>query len=91
MTASEFNEKYKAYISEGFDGLEFDIPEITDYLDKYFDKGLVELPDFQFQQIKMKFGMCRFYFTCALNVSVQSLLQFEIENGVDKIFNPSIC
>ena len=34
MTAKEFNEKYKPYIPEGWYGLGFDIPEVTDYLDK---------------------------------------------------------
>lgn len=62
MTAKEFNEKYKDYIEEGFEdqGLSFDEPVVTDYLDKLFT-DLIKIPGFQYSQIKLKFGMCRFY------------------------------
>ena len=61
MKADQCNEKYKAYLERGFGGLEFDIPEVTDMLDKEFTE-LVKKPGFRYSQIKLKFGMARFYF-----------------------------
>ena len=40
MTSTEFNEKYKDYKERGFYGLDFDIPIVTDYLDKEFIRWL---------------------------------------------------
>ncbi len=34
MDADEFNQKYKNYIPNGWYGLGFSIPDVTDYLDK---------------------------------------------------------
>lgn len=61
MTAQEFNEKYWDNIEEGFYGLEFNIPPVTEYLDKYFE-GIKHM-DFTFSQIKLKFNMARVYTT----------------------------
>lgn len=85
MTASEFNEKYKAYIPEEYWGLEFDIPEVTAYLDSIMDNGLVNIPGFKLHQVKLKFGMCRFYYECMLPVSLQAAIEFKIEEEVNKI------
>lgn len=85
MTAKEFNEKYKAYISEGFTGLEFDIPEVTTFLDSIMDGGLVNIPGFKLHQVKLKFGMCRFYYECMLPFSLQATIEFKIEEGVNNI------
>ena len=60
MTAEQFNNKYKNYLTEGFGGLEFDIPEITEMLDKEFQE-FIKVPGFCYQQIKLKFNMARFY------------------------------
>ena len=62
MTQQEFNEKYKAYIEKGFEnqGLMFDIPSVTEYLDKEFQK-FIRVPEFCFSQIKFKFNSVRFY------------------------------
>lgn len=62
MTAEQFNEKYKPFIEEGFEGqgLEFDLPIITKQLDKIFE-DLIRIPDFRYSQIKIKFGSARFY------------------------------
>ena len=56
MTAKEFNNKYKNYIVEGFDGLEFDIPECTEYLDNKIQDIINEYPYFELKQIKVKFN-----------------------------------
>lgn len=56
MTVKEFNNKYKNYIVEGFDGLEFDIPECTEYLDNKIQDIINEYPYFELKQIKVKFN-----------------------------------
>ena len=81
MTAKEFNQKYRGYIEEGFTGLEFDIPEVTKYLDSEFEIIIKEKPDFEFAQIKLKFGRCRFYSNLDMNVG------FEIEHTVNELIS----
>jgi len=61
MTAEEFNKKYSAYLEERFYGLDIDHPEVIEYLDKEFEKEIEKNPEFQFSQIKMKFGSSRVY------------------------------
>lgn len=91
MTAQEFNTKYDTYIErieyvnrEGaiivqkFGGLEFDIPEVTEYLDRAFE-GLIQIPNFTYSQIKLKYGMTRFYSTAP------SELNYEIEKDIDNL------
>jgi len=85
MTANEFNKKYKAYIPEEYWGLEFDIPEVTTYLDSIMEGGLVKLPGFKLHQIKLKFGMCRFYYHCTLPLSLQTIIEYGIEDEVNNI------
>ncbi len=60
MTREEFNLKYKDYIEEGFDGLEFHDEQVISYLDNQFSE-FIKVPNFKFAQIKLKFGMCCFY------------------------------
>jgi hypothetical protein len=78
MTNKEFNEKWKKYIAEGFEGqgLEFDIPSVTVFLDAIFT-DLCWIPAFHYSQIKLKFNMCRFY------ASVGPAMQFLIESRID--------
>lgn len=62
----EFNKKWEYYIEEGYDGLEFDDPDVIAYLDSYFrdvkfGTEKVNGKYFSLQQIKLKFGKTRFY------------------------------
>jgi hypothetical protein len=79
MTAEEFNKKYSAYLEERFYGLDIDHPEVVDYLDKEFEKEIEKNPEFQFSQIKMKFGSSRVY-TTSDKIS-------EWETEIDRIFS----
>lgn len=79
MTASEFNEKYKDYLEEGFDGMEIENEEIIDVADRYF-KIFTEYLDFSYAQIKNKFGTSRVY--CD-NVDWSEL--HELEKNIDRI------
>ncbi len=76
MTEKQFNEKYKDYIEEGFDGLEFDIPAVTEYLDKIFT-DLIKVEGFKYAQIKLKFGFARFY------CEPRTIDTNEIENNIN--------
>ena len=60
MTKYEFNIKWLAYIEDGYYGLEFDIPEVTKFLDNIM-LDLTKIPGFKIHQIKMKFNNSRFY------------------------------
>jgi hypothetical protein len=85
MTQQEFNEKYKQYIPEGWYGLSFDIPEVTEYLDNVM-QGLIIFPGFELHQVKMKFGRARFY--CETNsedVHFLPNLESDIEKRINEI------
>ncbi len=62
MTSTQFNEKYKQWIPEGWSGLDFDIPEVTEYMDQIM-QDMILIPGFELHQIKLKFDWPRFYFT----------------------------
>lgn len=82
MTAQEFNKKYKDYLETGFEdqGLEFDIPEVTKFLDEVFE-DVIRIQNFNFAQIKLKFGMARFY----SNVhQIGSLIEAEIDRIIKR-------
>lgn len=87
MTEEEFNKKYREYIREGFYGLEFDIPKVTKFLDKYFQKVLININGFEFLQIKLKFGKARFYTNLDDffgRLTTQEIERF-VEEEIDKI------
>ena len=85
MTVREFNEKYKPYIPQGWYGLEFDIPDVTDYLDKVME-DLVMIPGFELHQVKLKFNMARIYFeTKWKDKSLETELEIKIENQINKL------
>ena len=61
MTATDFNTKYKQYLEHRFYGLEIEHKEVIEYLDKEFEKEIQINPDFNYAQIKLKFGFSRVY------------------------------
>ena len=78
-TKAEFNEKYKAYLSEGYYGLAIDLEPVVIILDDIF-KSLTKIPEFKFQQIKVKFGKCRFY----TNLDSR-MLESSVESKINRI------
>jgi hypothetical protein len=85
MTANEFNEKYKPYIPKGWYGLEFDIPDVTDYLDKEME-DLIMIPGFELHQIKLKFNMARFYFeTNWKDKGLEVAMMIKIESKINEL------
>ena len=83
MTQEEFNKKYSKYLEKEHklfhDGLSFDIPEFTEWLDEKFQEFIKE-PNFNYSQIKVKFGMGRFYCEGLSNEQI-----FEIEDKITEL------
>ena len=79
MTVTEFNEKYEKYIEPNFEGLEFENDLVINFLDHLFETKLINIPNFNFAQIKLKYNSCRFY----SNISV--FLCNYIEHTIDNL------
>ena len=63
MDAEEFNDKYRYYLEANHYGAEgVDDPVLLEWLDEMF-VGFTNYPGFTYSQIKVKFGMGRFYTT----------------------------
>ena len=85
MTQQEFNLKYKQYIPEGWSGLDFDKPEVTEYLDKEM-QDLIMIPGFELHQIKMKFDWPRFYFSTNFqDKALELAIAMRIQEDINKI------
>ena len=82
MNCQEFNEKWGAYLKEGFYGHNINIPEVTAFLDELFEE-LTKLPDFQYSQIKLKFGKARFY--GSLSRRMNEMIEREIDRIVAEV------
>jgi hypothetical protein len=80
MTAKEFNKKYEVYLETGHYGMSFNDDEIMEYLDTKFQE-FIKIPGFLYTQIKIKFGMTRFY--CSPN----TIDSYEVEKYIDNILN----
>jgi len=61
MTSDEFNKKWEIYLEDGHYGMSIENKEVIDYLDKEFYKEIKENSNFEFSQIKIKFGTSRVY------------------------------
>jgi hypothetical protein len=85
MDADEFNQKYKQYIPDGWYGLGFSIPDVTEYLDKAM-QDLITIPGFELHQVKLKFNMARFYFeTGWKDKGLEAALEIKIESKINEL------
>ena len=80
MNRNAFNEKYKEYLADRFDGLMLDNEEVVKYLDKEFQE-FIKIPNFKYYQIKGKFNWFSFY---ADNLPAGK--REEIENKIKEIY-----
>ena len=88
MTREEFNHKYKQWIPEGWSGLDFDIPEVTEYMDKTM-QDMILIPGFELHQIKMKFDWPRFYFTTDFkDKSLELAIAVKVQEEISKLIKP---
>jgi len=79
MRNDEFNQKYKAFLQEGYYGLAINKPKVIEYLDERFQE-FIKRPNFNFAQIKVKWGEARFY---ANGLTIDDCN--EIENQINKL------
>ena len=61
MTDVEFNEKYGAYLVDGYYGSDIVDPELIALADTFFADFVRDYPDFKWYQLKLKFGQVRCY------------------------------
>ena len=81
-TKDEFNTKYKEYLTPRFYGLDIMDERVVNYLDRIF-QDLIKIPNFQYRQIKNKFGDIRFYSTLeseALTRTIERQIKSILEN-----------
>lgn len=76
MNHEEFNKKWEAYLEKGFYGLDIEHEGVIDFLNEAFEV-FAWMPNFQYSQIKLKFGKCRFY--SSLPFKVENMLEREID------------
>jgi hypothetical protein len=60
MSSDEFNEKYADYLEDNHYGLDIQDEKFIEWLDNKF-QHFINIPDFTYSQIKIKFGQGRFY------------------------------
>jgi hypothetical protein len=60
MSSDEFNEKYADYLEDNHYGLDIQHEGFIEWLDNKF-QHFINIPDFTYSQIKVKFGQGRFY------------------------------
>ena len=88
MTREEFNHKYKQWIPEGWSGLDFDIPEVTEYMDKIM-QDMILIPGFELHQIKMKRDWPRFYFTTGFkNKETELAIAVKVQEEISRLVKP---
>lgn len=78
-TTDEFNEKYKDFLEENHYGLAIQDEQFINWLDNKFQEFIIH-PSFCYSQIKIKFGMGRFY---CKGLSIQQVK--EIENKITEL------
>jgi len=83
MTTQEFNDKYNDYLEEGHYGLAVSDSEFIEWLDNKFQK-FIKKSNFQYSQIKTKFGYSRFY--CE-GLSIEEIN--EVEDKLTKWYKPN--
>jgi len=79
MTADQFNNKYNDYLEKGHYGLNINISGLTEWLDHKF-QDFIKMPNFRYSQIKIKFGMGRFYCEGLPAESIK-----EVENKISEL------
>ncbi len=87
MTTVEFNEKYAAYLPEGWYGLDINDEEVIAWLDNLFEHYLTKIEGFEYHQIKTKFGIndIRFYSNLDHSSVIQKALISAIEANISSI------
>ena len=85
MTQQAFNAKYKQWIPAGWGGLEFEVPEVIEYLDLVM-QDMILIPGLELQQVKMKWDWPRVYFTTSFkDKGLELALAVKIQERINAI------
>jgi len=81
----DFNEEYKEYLEDRHYGLVIDNESVIEYLDKLFSQLIEQDIQFEYYQIKIKFGAARFYTSLpdALNEAIECRINSIIKRTED--------
>ena len=82
MTPEQFDKKWKNHLEPGHYGLDITHTDVITYLDQKFTQIKQEFPNFQYSQIKLKFGQARVY------MEPQQINTHEIEQDINQILKP---
>ena len=82
MTPEQFDQKWKNHLEPGHYGLDITHPDVITYLDQKFTQLQEEFPNFQYSQIKLKFGQARVY------MEPPQIKTHEIEQDINQILKP---
>lgn len=82
MTIEEFDNKWKNHLEPGHYGLDITHPDVINYLDQKFTELQTTHPNFQYSQIKLKYGQARVY------MEPYDIDTREIEQEINKILKP---
>lgn len=85
MTVEEFNKKYADYLETGHYGLDINIPEVIAFLDQEFERFLIHLKGFKYQQIKLKFNRARFLFKTNIPIRTEASIALIIEQRINEL------
>lgn len=61
MRIEQFDDKWKSHLETGHYGLDITHPDVILYLDQKFTEIEKDFPNFEYSQIKLKFGYARVY------------------------------
>lgn len=82
MTIEQFDQKWENHLEPGHYGLAIEHEGVIAYLDQKFTQIREEFPNFQFSQIKLKFGQARVY------MEPPQINTHEIEQDINQILKP---
>lgn len=84
MTAKEFNEKWNKHLKPRFYGMSIHDEDVIAYLDSAFEKEVFVNPEFEYSQVKLKFGACRIYSNSENNHNWETSVDEILRNKSDK-------
>jgi len=79
------SDKQYTVVKTSISGLDFDVPQVTEYLDQAM-QDLIMIPGFELHQIKLKFDWPRFYFTTGFkNKDTELAIAMRIQERINTI------
>lgn len=80
---AEFNAEWKEHLSDGHYGMGIGNEKVAKYLNREFKLLKLLIPDFEYQQIKLKFGKARIYLS-------SETAEFELMNKIANLLETRV-